>query len=177
MALSDYSRFKLESRQQIKSFECSDGDLNDFLFNDALDYQNQLMGVTYLVADKPNDTVAAYFTLSNDKISRDEDERSIWNRISRPLPNEKRRKYYPAVKVGRLAVNSGYERQGLGQDILTSLKMVFTSGNRTGCRFITVDAYRDALAFYEKCGFSYLTDKDRNAPTRLMYFDLKSILP
>jgi predicted GNAT family N-acyltransferase len=151
--------------------------LNDFLFNDALDYHRQLMGVTYLIVDEANDAIVAYFTLSNDKITKDEDERPVWNRISRPLPNRKRREYYPAVKIGRLAVNSRYERQGLGYGILTSLKMLFVSGNRTGCRFITVDAYRVALPFYEKCGFSYMTEKDGNDTTRLMYFDLKSFLP
>ncbi len=176
MALSGYSQYKLESRQQIKSFECTDGDLNDFLFNDALDYHKQLMGVTYVWVDESKDSIVAYYTLSNDKITRDDDERSLWNRISRPLPNAKRRKYYPAVKIGRFAVNSQYERKGLGQDIITSLKMAFTSGNRTGCRFITVDAYRAALPFYEKCGFSYMTDKDEKEPTRLMYFDLKGFL-
>jgi predicted GNAT family N-acyltransferase len=177
MALTDYSWRKLERREQIKSFECTDRDLNDFLFDDALDYQIQLMAVTYIWVDEPKDTIVAYYTLSNDKITKDNDERSVWNRISRPLPNPKRRKYYPAVKIGRLAVNSDYERQGLGQDILSSLKVMFTSGNRTGCRFITVDAYRTALPFYEKCGFSFLSDKDEHDATRLMYFDLKSFMP
>ena len=174
LAITDYSQVKLESREQLKSFECSDKDLNDFIFNDALDYHEQLMGVTYIWVDESKDSIAAYYTLSNDKITKDEDERPIWNRISRPLPNRKRRKYYPAVKIGRLAVNSNNERQGLGQYIVTYLKVLFTSGNRTGCRFITVDAYRAALPFYEKCGFSFLSDKDEHEPTRLMYFDLKS---
>jgi GNAT superfamily N-acetyltransferase len=178
MAISDYSQAKLESRGQIKSFECTDRDLNDFLFNDALDYHKQLMGVTYIWVDESKDTIAAYYTLSNDKITRDEDERSVWNRISRPLPNRKRRKSYPAVKIGRLAVNSHYERQGLGQYIIAFLKTLFSSGKRTaGCRFITVDAYRAALPFYEKCGFSFLSDKDAGDDTRLMYFDLRSIVP
>jgi GNAT superfamily N-acetyltransferase len=178
MLITDYSQAKLEGREQIKSFECTDRDLNDFLFNDALDYLKQLMGVTYIWIDESKDTIAAYYTLSNDKIIRDEDERSIWNRISRPLPNMKRRKSYPAVKIGRLAVNSLYERQGIGQYIIAFLKALFSSGRRTsGCRFITVDAYRAAFPFYEKCGFSFLSDKDENEPTRLMYFDLKSVMP
>jgi hypothetical protein len=112
MALTDYSWEKLERRGQIRSFECTDRDLNDFLFDDALDYHSQLMGVTYLWVDETKNTVVAYYTLSNDKITKDEDERPIWNRISRPLPNRKRRKDYPAVKVGRLAVNSHYFEAG-----------------------------------------------------------------
>jgi predicted GNAT family N-acyltransferase len=177
MAIADYAQYKLENREQIKSFECTDRDLNDFLFDDALDYHKQLMGVTYLWVDESNDTIVAYYTLFNDKITKDDDERSAWNRISRPLPNQKRRKHYPAVKIGRLAVNKNYERRDIGRDIITFLKVLFTSGNRTGCRFITVDAYRAALQFYEKCGFSYMTHKDKENDTRLMYFDLKGFLP
>ena len=45
--------------------------------------------------------------------------------------------------------------QGLARDIIDYIKVLFTNGNRTGCRFLTVDAHRDAIGFYEKCGFSY----------------------
>lgn len=180
MAITDYSLYKLERSEQIRSFECTDRDLCYFLLDDALDYHRQLMEVTYLLIDEPNDAVVAYYTLFNDKITKDDDERSIWNRLSRLLPNPKRRKHYPAVKIGRLAVHSHYQRQGLGSDILTFLKVLFTSGNRTGCRFITVDAYAstEVLRFYSESGFSYLTRKDeRDTPTRQMYFDLKTFSP
>lgn len=53
---------------------------------------------------------------------------------------------------------------------------MFTHGNRTGCRFITVDAYSDAVGFYQKCGFDFISEKDRNDITRLMYYDLKRFL-
>ena len=177
MEISDFQLYKLEDCNQIKSFECEDSDLNDFLFDDALDYHKQLMGVTYLIVDEKNDKIAAYYTLFNDKITRNDDERSVWNRLSKLLPNPKRRKHYPAVKIGRLAVDKNYSNHRLGSGILTFLKVLFTSGNRTGCRFITVDAYRGALSFYEKNSFAYMTEKDRNENTRLMFFDLKSFIP
>ena len=177
MKISDFQLQKLEDSSQLKSFECEDSDLNDFIFDDALSYHTQLMGVTYLIVDKPKDHIVAYYTLFNDKITRDENERFIWNRLSRTLPNSKRRKHYPAVKIGRLAVDKDYSKYGIGSDILTFLKILFTSGNRTGCRFITVDAYRTALPFYEKNGFAYMTDKDSHEDTRLMFFDLKSFIP
>ena len=47
--------------------------------------------------------------------------------------------------------------------------------NKTGCRFLTVDAYKAAVPFYEKNGFVPLNDDDIDAPTRLLYFDLKDI--
>ncbi len=34
------------------------------------------------------------------------------------------------------------------------------------------DAYAAAVPFYEKCGFMFLSEKDKNSKTRAMYFDL-----
>lgn len=49
---------------------------------------------------------------------------------------------------------------------------MFSTMNRSACRFITVDAYLAAVPFYEKCGFMFLSEKDRDSQTRAMYFDL-----
>ncbi|MBR2200447.1 MAG: GNAT family N-acetyltransferase, partial [Bacteroidales bacterium] len=51
----------------------------------------------------------------------------------------------------------------------------FTTDNKTGCRFITVDAYADAVPFYLTNGFIPLNDEDINEPTRLLYFDLNDL--
>lgn len=57
----------------------------------------------------------------------------------------------------------------------TSLIGYFVSNNKTGCRFLTVDAHKDAIGLYEKCGFSFFTENDKDDETRLMYFDLKQL--
>ena len=88
--------------------------------------------------------------------------------------NHKRLKSYPAVKIGRLAVSENYAHQGVGEQILQYVKALFAFGNRSGCRFLTVDAYADAVSFYEdKGGFKFFTETDINDDTRLLYFDLK----
>ena len=56
---------------------------------------------------------------------------------------------------------------------LDSVKYLFTHGNRTGCRFLTVDALATATGFYEHNKFRFFTEKDKDDDTRLMYFDLK----
>jgi hypothetical protein len=53
--------------------------------------------------------------------------------------------------------------------------MYLNEQHHAACRFITVDAYRSALPFYEKNSFRYLTSKDAEDDTRAMYFDLKAI--
>jgi len=86
----------------------------------------------------------------------------------------KQRSHYPAVKIGRLAVSENYAHQGIGEQILQYVKALFAFGNRSGCRFLTVDAYADAVPFYEsKGGFKFFTETDVNDDTRLLYFDLK----
>ena len=47
--------------------------------------------------------------------------------------------------------------------------------DKTGCRFLTVDAYLDAVPFYEKNGFHRMNAEDNDPHTRLMYYDLMDI--
>jgi GNAT superfamily N-acetyltransferase len=165
---------KLEEDVTIQSFESEDKDLNDFLLNDANNYLKSLLAVTYLL--KVGDETVAYFSLANDNLMKNDDEKSAWNKVNRAIPNEKRRRTYPAVKIGRLAVAKKYAGMGLGKLILKTVEGMFTNEQqRTGCRFITVDAYRNALLFYQKNYFKFLTGQDADDDTRTMYFDLKAV--
>ena len=80
----------------------------------------------------------------------------------------------PAAKIGRLGVASAHNRRGYGTKILDFLKYWFSTGNKTGCRFLLVDAYNKdkVTGFYKKNGFQFLTEKDEAEETRIMYFDL-----
>lgn len=80
----------------------------------------------------------------------------------------------PAVKLGRLATDEEWARRGIGMAVLDYMKYWFVNGNKTGCRFIVVDAYnnKDTLNFYEKNDFEYLLTDDTEDKTRLMIFDL-----
>lgn len=82
----------------------------------------------------------------------------------------------PAVKVGRLATSHDFKNKGIGTALLDFIKVWFTHGNKTGCRFIVVDAYNkpSVIRFYEKNGFQFLVADEEDQETRLMYFDLKT---
>lgn len=153
------------------TFACGDEDLDDFFAHDAANYQRQLLSVTYLL--QVDGTVAGFFSLLNDKIQSSEIEvPGTRNRMQRPIPNDKRAQSYPAVKIGRLAIAHQFQGQKLGSALLESILNLFGDNNKTGCRFVTVDAYCNATGFYEKHGFDYLTADDADAKTRLMYLDL-----
>jgi hypothetical protein len=49
MLLDDLFRERLCSPLVKEEFDCGNPDLNEFLANDALSYQQQLLGVTYLL--------------------------------------------------------------------------------------------------------------------------------
>ena len=93
-----YEMRKLNISEKIKSFDCGDTDLNDFILNESFLYREALLAVSNVLE------------------------------------------------------------------------------NKTGCRFLTVDAYAAAVPFYEKNGFIPLNNEDVDSATRLLYFDLNDIM-
>ena len=112
------------------------------------------------------------------------------NRFQRNIVNPKRGRSYPAVLIGRLGVNREFQNtpSHIGRQLMSFIKDWFRhEDNKTGCRFIVVDAYNDekVLRYYEKNGFVplYKTEEleklyydipqGEHLKTRLLYFDLK----
>ena len=87
----------------FKDFDCGNEDLNDFLFHDSKRYLKSRLAVTYIIESE--DTTIGYFSLSNDKLTIREVDKSSWRRIKQLFSHSKHRCDYPAVKVGRLAPN------------------------------------------------------------------------
>jgi hypothetical protein len=169
--LADCKLVRLTSETEIKPFDCGNSDLNDFLFEDSKPFLYELLAVTYLY--EYGDKTVCFFSVSNDKISHDEAfSKQTWNVFRSMFPDGKRIRGYPAVKVGRLGVDKEYKAMKFGTGLLDAIKISFLNSNKTGCRFITVDAYNEITNFYEKNGFRFLTETDAEKKTRLMYFDL-----
>ena len=164
-----------------KPFDCGKADLNGFLRETGIStpnaslYEEEHLDKTYIVEDSQTHDNLAYFSLLFDKIDRSIADPAIWNRLSRKIPNAKRRSSYPALKIGRLAVSKKAQRSGLGRDILDLIKIWFFNDTKAGCRYLTVDAYLDAEDFYTKCEFMPLVIPEPKDETILMFFDLKGI--
>ena len=174
---SRYEVRKLSADEQIKSFNCGDEDLNDFLLNEAALYRKALLAVTYVFEDKNTRKVVAFFSLANDRVSlSDFENKTEFNRFRKMrFINEKRIKSYPAAKLCRLGVDEELKGHSIGTLLLDFIKSYFVVDNKTGCRFLTVDAYADAVPFYLKNGFIPLNEEDMNDDTRLLYFDLNDV--
>lgn len=168
----DFGKFtfrQIDADTRIKSFDCGDADLNDFLFSDAVNYYKSMMALTYLLEDTEADKTVAYYSLLNDKIVFDPEEKKLWNRLNRRVANSKRRKEYPAVKIGRLAISKDYAGKQIGRAILLQVKHVFATMRRSACRFITVDAQAFILALtYPRTALTSPTQKS-TASLRMVF--------
>lgn len=176
-AKRQYAIRRLEKEECVQSFDCGDNDLNDFILNESPLYRKALLAVSYIVEDE-NKHIAAYFSLTNERVSLSEfDNKTDFNRFRRHrFVNEKRLKSYPAVKICRFGTDLSSRGLGIGSSVLDFIKSYFVEDNKTGCRFVTVDAYAAAVPFYLKNGFCPLTSDDENDVTRLLYFDLDDIV-
>jgi hypothetical protein len=88
----------------------------------AADYKKSLLAVSYVLEEKGN--AIAYFALSNDNLSyEDFVNKSSFNRINRRINNAKRMRHYPAMKIGRLAIDLTQRKKGIG---LSSLNLPLT---------------------------------------------------
>ena len=163
----------LDSFSNIKSFNCGDADLNDFLQNDAEMFFYKRIANTYIVESEGK--IIAYFSLLNDKVSRNDASNSSWKRLKKLFPRSKQFSSYPSVKVGRFVVDVNYEWQGLGRYLMTEIKSALMRKRVPAFRFLTVDAYLSAVSFYEKNGFKMLVGADKDKHTRAMYFDLLDV--
>ena len=157
----------------IRDFSCNDLDLDDYILNEADLYQSEFLSTNYLLEDSKANLMA-FFTLLNDRVCvADFRSKTEFNRFrKRRFVQAKRFKGYPAVKIGRLAVSTKWMRNGLGSILLDFIKSYFTKNRRTGCRFLTVDAYHGAVDFYAKNGFVRLSEGSPDGNTCLMYYDL-----
>jgi GNAT superfamily N-acetyltransferase len=154
-------------------FDSGNEELNQFYFDQSRSYLRELLAVSYSwqVAER----TVAFFSVSNDAIAIE--QANPRNPFWRVFPNRKRLRVMPAVKIGRFAVDASHRRNGHGSKLMDFIKLWFVTENKTGCRFIILDALNDpvALAFYEKNGFAYLNRNDSTDETRLMYFDLRTL--
>jgi hypothetical protein len=137
-----------------------------------VEHDHELLTKTYALtpigaAVSEGNKPVALVAYCNDAI-RQEDVRKrasntyLKEKFLKPVPREKRYNVFPAVKIARLGVSIYWQRRGAGTTILNITKKLFLTDNRTGCRFITVDAYINecAITLYKKNHFQFFGVKD-----------------
>ncbi len=192
---NDCTLYKLNELilQNCTRFDCGDSDLNDFFEHDALKYEKDLMGKTYCWLDNSDDRkIVAMITLANASIQTANMPNNPKRHLHKSIAYNKQGRTYPAVLIGRLGVDKNYqgEQFRVGAQIMYFIKDWFLSAdNKTGCRFILVDAVNSShtLSYYERNGFRplfpreidektfYSIQEHEELRTRMYYFDLLNI--
>lgn len=170
---------RLEPDDPRPPFSCGDPDIDEFFSADSRVGGQELLCVTYAFMNPETGEVVGFFSVSNDSIKKEDVPNSARKRWLRRVPHEKQYSSMPTAKIGRLGVSLVAQKSGVGTKILDFLKAWFTHENKTGCRFLVVDAYKknEILNFYKKNGFEFLSSEDAGESTRIMYFDLKTFRP
>lgn len=170
---------KLQCHDDIAAFDCGDPDLNEYFRQDSIYYRSELMTQTYCFYREGSKQAksAALIDFCNDSLARN----LIPKRDIRLINNRKRGyRSFPALKITRLGVAGDLHGKNIGSRLLDTVKLFFVTDNRSGCRFLTVDAYRAARGFYEKNGFvpALLPGEEENpqSPTLPMFYDLHRII-
>jgi len=156
----------LRADHDLSRFHSSEPELDEFLKEDALENQHNLISVTRLVFWKG--ALVGYFTLIND---------SIEVRAVEECDREERYHFrkYPALKIARLATHCDCERFGVGRSMLRKIFTIsITLSHYIGCRIIMVDSKYSAVDFYKKFAFKQaIRTPGETVP---LYLDLKSAL-
>jgi len=158
----------------LKQFSCGRQQLDDFLIEDARDYDAYGLTSTVLVFLVGVSAPVAYFSLTADSVHLSGGERTDLG-----LPFDAPISFYPAVKLTKLAVAQAVQSHGLGK-YLVDLICGIASDAPFAVRLLTVDAVNQnqVLQFYQRVGFmeSLSEAKQRQAQksreTVLMFKDL-----
>lgn len=155
-------------------FNCGDDDLNDFLKNDALEWQKKKIASTHIFIYY--DEIVGFYCCSADSIRLNEKEKEREHEL-----RQKRIKEVPAIKIGRLARSVNYPEQGLGRFILQwAIGHVLHISENVGIRFVTVDSYPERVSWYEKFGFKRnlhkMYEDSQNISLRLCIYSLEHSL-
>lgn len=125
--------------------------MNDFILNQSFAFQKYKIAVNYACVDVEDASkIYAYCSLAYDKVAMgDFKEKTRFNRFRRErgFANAKRLKSYPAVKLCRFGVDVSFKKKQIGTTIIDYIKSMFALDNKVGCRFLTVDAYLNAVSF------------------------------
>lgn len=149
----------LDTKQhELKDFDCGKPEMNQFLKRYADKNRKLGLSATWVLPEKlaqnekKKSIVVAYYTLASATVSREQ------------IPRDKKLPAYPVpvVLLARLAVNSHYQKQGLGEKTLvTALRQCVSLTDKglpaLGVILDVLD--QEALAFYQSFDvFHNLTD-------------------
>lgn len=160
MAPSDLIFHKLSEKDDISIFDCGHGDTNEYIKEDAIEYQNRDIAITYVLKD--SNRVVGFISLAMGAIK-------VVGNPKLSIPGIEI-KDYPALKIGRLGVDKNYSKKGFGTEFVSlAMALALEVKETVGCRFLAVDAYPNRIEWYKGRGFEPIFSKLKDRETMPMY--------
>lgn len=146
----------------LGSFSCGKPRLDEFLRETAVFYHRERLGFTWVVVHEQCTDVLAYFTLGNDTLKLTSSEEADLS-----LSDYAGLSHFPAVRMGRLAVATPYQKTGVSHRVM-QLALDEVRGDlglSSAARLVVVDADNDesVLRYYERHGFVRSAWADKQA--------------
>lgn len=139
----------LDSKRHNRSiFACGNDSLDTYIVKSASQDLKKKVATVFVLIDSPSMDIIAYYTLSTYTV----DITNLDKTFTKGLP---RYPLLPAILLGRLAVDSSRQGQGLGGVILIdALKRVLRATEQVASVAVIVEAIDEkAVNFYKKYGF------------------------
>jgi GNAT superfamily N-acetyltransferase len=156
LALDGYGLIALPGVKpgQLDKFDCGTPHLNDFLQTTAFKMHEMRLGFTSVAFHRDIAGPLGYFTLANDALPLTATELFDMDIDNTEMPL----KFFPAVKLGRLAVISDLQSQGVGAALIKlMLGEILDSSYVSSSRILIVDAdnTEKVVSFYKRQGFEF----------------------
>lgn len=158
----------LSKNHDRRSFSCGNTILDNYFPQQVSQDVKSKSSTCFVIADKDNNLVKGFYTLSSAAISRD----LIPPGYQKKFP---RYKDLPVTLLGRLAVDEKFKKQGYGEILLIDalLKSLEVSETAVGSIAVIVDPIdKEAKRFYAQYGFVPLPGSGKMF---LPMFTIKSI--
>ena len=140
----------LNSKHDLSKFDCSKDDelgLNEFIHDEALQFQEENLGITYLCFY--NQRIVGFATLAMGQIEVKQTD------VKPKLETNIRD--YPALMIGRLATDNNYRGRHVGSNItLWCLSKAKQLSTEVGCKLVIILTNEQKFRFYEGCGFQMI---------------------
>jgi len=151
------SPFRVEALNDLHdrtSFHCGEDALDRYLQMQATQDIRRRVANCFVAVEIRSGQIAAYYTLSAASIPF----LDLPAEVSKRLP---RYPTLPAIRIGRLAVDEGFQGRGLGAALLADAASRAIRSDAAAFTLM-VDAKNDkAVSFYQRYGFRPLTSRPR----------------
>ena len=165
MTAARYQFEPLDRHHDRAAFSCGVPELDRYLQRQARQDVQRHVAAVFVLLDGEEGKIAGYYTLSATVIGLSD----LLDDLARRLP---RYPDLPAVLLGRLAVDSHYQGQRLGEVLLMdALTRALTQSQQIAALAVIVDAKNEAaVGFYQRYGFQQLVGQPRR-----LFFPMQTI--